>query len=99
MYVRMLWGKLRHGMWDEYEKYYNDHIEPVTREIGGFRGRQLLRSTENGDEGLSLTLWDTQEAMQSYDRSPNRQEAGKGMEHMYSGEYWVKHFEIRSSTI
>ena len=99
MYVRMLWGRLRVGMWGEYERYYNDHIEPLTQGIEGFRGRQLLRSAENPDEGVSVTLWDTLEDLRNYDRSPQRQEAARGAEHLYTGEYWIRNFEVKSSTI
>jgi len=98
MYIRMLWGRLRRGMWDEYEKYYNDHIEPLTRGRNGFRGRQLLRSAENPDEGMSVTVWDTRQDLDNYDRSPERQQASREVDHMYTGEYWVRIFEVRSST-
>ncbi len=99
MHVRMLWGRLRVGMWGEYERSYNEHIEPLTRGRKGFLGRQLLRSTENPDEGASVTLWDSFEDLQAYDRSAERQEAAKALEHLYTGEYWVRVFEVRSSTI
>jgi len=99
MYVRMLWGRLRQGGWDEYERYYNEHIEAVTQGVRGFLGRQLLQSTENPDEGMSVTLWDSLEALRAYATSPRRQEAARGIDHLYVGEYWVRNFEIRSSTI
>jgi heme-degrading monooxygenase HmoA len=99
MYVRILWGRLRHGMWPEYEKHYNERIQSITQGLGGFQGRQLLQSTENPDEGLSITLWDSLEDLRSYDQSPGRQEAARAVEHLYTGEYWVRNFEIKSSTI
>ena len=99
MFVRMLWGRLRVGMWDEYESYYNEHIEPITQGIDGFRGRQLLQSTENPDEGMSITMWDSLDALRQYDLSRERQEAARGVEHLYTGEYWVRNFEIKSSAV
>ncbi len=47
MVVRMFWGKLRMGKWEEYERYYNETVVPTTPRMGRFRGRQLLRSLEN----------------------------------------------------
>ena len=76
MYVRMLWGRLRPGMWNEYERLYNEHIEQITQGMSGFQGRQLLQSAENPDEGVSVTLWDSLEALRDYERSPRRQDAG-----------------------
>ena len=73
--------------------------EPITQGIEGFRGRQLLRSNENLDEGMSIALWDTQEALQKYDRSLLRQEAARRTERLYAGDYWVRNFEIKSSII
>ena len=99
MYVRVLWGRLRQGMWDEYERYYSEHIEPVSRGMEGFRGRQLLQSTESPEEGMSITMWDTLEALRGYDADPRRQEVGKGVQHMYTGKYWVRNFEIKMSTV
>ena len=99
MYVRIVWGRLKLGVWDEYERYYNENMEPITQGIEGFRGRQLLQSTENPDEGMSITLWDTLEALRNYDRSPKRQEASRGAERFYVGEYWVRNLEIKSSTL
>jgi len=26
MYARVLWGKIKMGMWDEYERYYDQKI-------------------------------------------------------------------------
>ena len=99
MYVRMLWGRLRPGMWNEYERLYNEHIEQITQGMSGFQGRQLLQSAENPDEGVSVTLWDSLEALRDYERSPRRQDATKLAENLYTGEYWVRHFEVKSSTI
>ena len=99
MYVRMLWGRLRRGSWAEYERLYNENAARADQTIDGFRGRQLLQSTENPDEGLSITMWDTPEALRSYGRSPVREENTRKAEHLYTGEYWIRNFEVKSSTI
>lgn len=26
MYIRMVWGKLRPGSWEEYERYYHERL-------------------------------------------------------------------------
>ena len=98
MYVRMFWGKLKPNTWNEFEQIYRETITKLTEGVKGFRGRQLLRSTENSDEGLSITLWDTYDAMEIYARSPLHKEAAKRAQHLYVGEYWIRHFEIRNSS-
>ena len=69
MYVRMIWGRLKRGAWGEYVSYYNDAADRITKDLQGFKGRQLLRSTENPDEGMSITVWDNLDALREYDRS------------------------------
>ena len=64
MVCRIFWGKLRLGKWAEYERYYNEVVVPGTAKMHGFRGRQLLRSSENPDEGISLTFWETKQDME-----------------------------------
>ena len=68
MVVRMFWGKLRLGKWEEYERYYNETVVPTTAKMKGFRGRQLLRSLENPDKGISLTFWENSQDLVNYVR-------------------------------
>lgn len=99
MICRIFWGKLRLGKWTEYERYYNEVVVPATAKMPGFRGRQLLRSSENPDEGISLTFWETKQDMEQYVRSQARADIAKGAESMYTGEYWVKDFEVKSLSL
>jgi len=99
MYARVHWGKIKPGLWDEYEKFYDQQVVKSTESMKGFRGRRLLRSVENPEEGLSISLWETTADLESYVNSSERKDLGKAAERLYTGEYWVKHFEIRSSTI
>lgn len=99
MYVRIFWGKIKPGRWDEYEAHYNENIQALGEKMPGFSGRQLLRSTENPDEGISITFWDSKDEVDAYDRSPQRHANARAADHLYAGEYWVKHFEVRSTDI
>ena len=93
MYVRIFWGRVRLGMWDEYVRHYHEKVAPVSADMKGFRGRQLMQSTENPDEGASISLWDTIEDMGNYERSVERQRVALNAQDLYAGEYWIKHFE------
>ena len=98
MFIRMVWGKLRPGTWDEYERHYHERLAGSAGNIPGLQERQLLRSTEDADEGVSVSIWDTLDNMRAYEVGAFRQSVAKEMEHLYRGEYWVKHFEVVSST-
>ncbi len=104
MYIRMSWGSIRSGYWDDYRAYYNERVATSTTGVKGLQQRQLLRSTENTDEGISISLWDSMEDMTAYERSDTRKGLLQEADHLHQpwsyarGEYWVKHFEIVSST-
>ena len=104
MYLRMSWGSIRAGYWDEYRSFYNERVAPSTRGVKGLSQRQLLRSTENPDEGISLSLWETLEDLTAYERSETRRNLIQDAEHLHHpwsyarGEYWVKHFEVVATT-
>ena len=80
MYIRMSWGSIRSGYWDDYRAYYNERVATSTTDVKGLQQRQLLRSTENTDEGISMSLWDSMEDMTAYERSghPERTASGSG---------------------
>ncbi len=98
-HVMVAWGKLRLGTWDEFEKFYKERVEPTTKTVMGLRERQLLRSTEDPDEGMSVSIWESQEDLLNYERSDIRQTLAKEVEHLYRGEFWVKHFEVRDQSV
>jgi heme-degrading monooxygenase HmoA len=96
MFIRMVWGKLRPGSWEEYERHYHERLATGAN-IKGLKERQLLRSTEDPDEGVSVSIWETLDDMRHYETSQFRQNVAREVEHLYRGEYWVKHFEISST--
>ena len=92
MILRMAWGKVRFGTWDQYEKLYKSDVEPTVNSVKGLAVRELLRSTEDPDEGISITLWETEEDLKNYEASELQQSLSKVAEHLYRGEYWIKTF-------
>ncbi len=95
MHVFVVWGRLRLGAWDQFEHFHSNRVMPSTKEIKGLHDRQLLRSTEDPDEGMSISYWDSEEDLLNYMRSPLRESLAKEVEHLYRGEFWVKHFQVR----
>ena len=98
MYIRMVWGSLRPGSWEEYERHYRERVTASSTDVKGLRQRQLLRSSEDPDEGVSLSVWDSLDDLVSYERGEFRGTLAKEVEHLYRGEYWVKHFEVLDTT-
>ena len=96
--VMMAWGKLRLGTWDQYECFYRERVEPTSAETKGLLGRRLLRSTEDPDEGVSVSLWNSEQDLMDYERSDLRRDLARDVADLYRGEFWVKHFEVADST-
>ena len=96
--VMMAWGKLRLGSWDQYEDFYrNQVLQGSAGKVDGMSERLLLRSTEDPDEGVSVSLWDNEEALLRYERSDLRRNMAREVEGLYRGEFWVKHFQVTDS--
>ena len=94
MYLRIAWGKLRPGTWEEYERHYCEKIVPSDQEFDGLLDRQLLQCAQNPDEGISFSVWDNLEDLDAYESSETHQAFAKEVEHLYQGDYWVKTIEF-----
>ena len=99
MFARVLSGRVKPGMWNDYERYYDEKVVPPTEKMKGFRERRLLRSLDNPDEAVSLCVWETKEDMENYVRSIERQTIVREAEKLFTGEYSVREFEIRISAV
>ena len=59
MIMRITWGKLRPGSWNDFEKTYNATVVVKGRNIKGLRGRWLLQDAEDKDTGFAMSLWES----------------------------------------
>jgi heme-degrading monooxygenase HmoA len=95
MLARVAWGKVKPGTWDEYERTYREQIVPASKGVKGLRFRELLRGTDDPNEGISLTLWDSREDLEAYERGATYQGFLDRVKDFYVGEFWIKHFDVR----
>jgi heme-degrading monooxygenase HmoA len=95
MLARVAWGKVKPGSWDDYERIYREQIVPASQGVKGLRFRELLRGSDDPDEGISLTLWDSREDLEAYEKGATYQGFLDRVKDFYAGEYWIKHFDVR----
>jgi heme-degrading monooxygenase HmoA len=69
MIMRITWGRIHPGKWDEYEKMYNATVVAKSKNIKGLRGRWLAQDMTDKDAGYAVSLWDSVEDMQAYEQS------------------------------
>lgn len=101
MYVRMVWGHLRPGRWEEYENYYREKVFPLDETIDGLLSRSILRGIDGEDEAVSLSVWNTEEELHWYENSNLRKQFADDIQRNYAtswsyitGEYWVRTFQV-----
>jgi heme-degrading monooxygenase HmoA len=68
MFMRVTRGRVKPGCWDDYEQAYSQHVEGRPAPPG-LLGRWLLRSLLDGELAFSISLWESQETMEAYERS------------------------------
>ena len=94
MLARVAWGKVKPGTWSEYERLYRDELLPASRDVKGLAYRRLLHSTDDPDEGISITIWESREDLEAYERSATYSAFTDRVRGFFVGEYWIKHFDM-----
>lgn len=97
MYLRIIWGRVRSGEWDGYEKAYKEGIA-MTHGTPGLKGRWLTRDLDDPDAGYSITLWEDEKSMRDYMESPVFKDKILPMvQPFFVDQYKITHCEVRAS--
>jgi heme-degrading monooxygenase HmoA len=98
MIMRITWGKLRAGSWNDFEKTYQATVAAKGRGIDGLRGRWLLQDTEDRDTGFAVSLWESAAAMQAYEQSDlYRKEFAPALQPFFVGDYKTYRCDVKYS--
>jgi heme-degrading monooxygenase HmoA len=96
MMMRITWGKLNPGTWDEFEQTYKETL--AGKEIKGLRGRWLAQDENDLDSGFSVSLWETPEDLQAYEQSEGfRDMYVPTLSPFFAGEYTTYRCEVKYS--
>jgi len=69
MYMRLVHARYKPDSLPNIKKIYDEKIIPTLQKMRGCLFACLIRSDVNADEGISLTLWDSQENAETYVKS------------------------------
>ncbi len=101
MYCRMVWGHLKSGRWEDYERYYREKVFPLNDKVEGLLDRSILRGIDGEDEAVSISTWSAMEDLDRYENSNLRKQFADDIQTNYAtswsyitGEYWVRTFEV-----
>jgi heme-degrading monooxygenase HmoA len=96
MIMRMTWGKLRAGSWQDFERTYNATV--AGKAVKGLRGRWLAQDVSDPNGGFAVSLWDTLEDMQAYEQSAVfKQEIQPALQPFFVGEYHTYRCDVKYS--
>ncbi|WP_281689149.1 antibiotic biosynthesis monooxygenase family protein [Pseudonocardia thermophila] len=95
-YARVAWGRLKPDAWAEYEDLFTRLVVRRTADLPGLQRRLLLRSVDEPDEGISVSLWDDRDAVRSYRTGDlYRSELMPALSHVFNNDWWAKEYELR----
>jgi heme-degrading monooxygenase HmoA len=95
MFMRITWGKLKPGAWNDYEAAFK-RVMPQTLEVPGIRGRWLIRDLDEADAGYSIAMFDSEHDMRAFtDNAAVRAAIREALDPYHTGEYTTKHCEVK----
>lgn len=95
MHMRITWGRVKPGCWDDYEVAYKAGVADVEPAVPGLRGRLLIRDVEDPDAGGTLSLWESADAARAYEEGAVRRSVLPQLEQYFIGEFVTHVCEVR----
>jgi len=95
MVIRITWGKLQPGKWDEFERTYRATVVAKAKDVKGLRGRWLAQDATDKDTGFAVSLWDSAADIQAYEQSALYKEVVAPLQPFFVGEYKTYRCEVK----
>jgi heme-degrading monooxygenase HmoA len=96
MYMRIVWGKIRPGVWTEFEAAFTAAMA-ARGTVAGLKNHWLARDQHDTNAGYSITLWDSESDMQRFWDSEKRKEIMAPLEPYYVNQFTITHCEVKYS--
>ena len=94
MYMRIVWGKIVPGKWNEFEAAFKT-VMAARGEVKGMKDHWLARDQQDANAGYSITLWDTEADMKAFWDSPKRKDVTTPLEPYYVNQFTTTHCEVK----
>jgi len=99
MVIRITWGKLRAGAWQDFERTYHENVLTKGKTLKGLRGRWLSQDAADKDTGFAVSLWDNAADMQAYEQSQLYREIMAPLQPFFVGEYKTYRCDVKYSDV
>jgi quinol monooxygenase YgiN len=90
MYVRIVSAKIKEGKMDEFKKLYSEIIIPALKNTHGCKYAYLTESMQEKNSIISLTIWNSKEEAEEYEKSGRFAELTDKVKHTLSELYQWK---------
>ena len=94
MFIRIVWGKIVPGKWNEFEAAFKASM--ATRgDLKGLKDHWLARDQQDANAGYSISLWDTEADMNTFWDSKKRTEAMAMLQPFYVNQFTITNCAVR----
>ena len=94
MYMRIVWGKIVPGKWNEFEAAFEAAMK-ARGEPKGLVNHWLARDQGDQNAGFSITLWSSETDMQAFWNSDERKKFAASLDKFYVNQFTVTNCETR----
>jgi heme-degrading monooxygenase HmoA len=96
MFMRIVWGRIRAGEWEAFERAYRAGIA-ARGDVQGMTDQWLARDEKDPDAGYSISVWASAEEMRGYASSKKSKDALNALQPFFVNQYTVTECDIRYS--
>lgn len=96
MYMRIIWGRIIHGQWDDFEAAFKKAIA-LRGDPKGLKEQWVVHDCNDIDAGYSITLWENEADMRAFWDSGKREDAMDLLRPFYINQYTATECEVRIS--
>ncbi len=92
--LRITRGRIQPGTWDEFEAALQQAVESLGH-VPGLISRSLARDLKDPDQGYAISVWESLEAVDNYEKSDLAKTVNPMLQSYFTGDYQSDHCEIR----
>ena len=94
MYLRIVWGKIVPGKWNEFEAAF---VAAMAKrgELEGLQNHWLARAQADPNAGYSITLWNSEADMKTFWDSDARKQIMAPLEPFYVNQFTTTNCEVK----
>ena len=93
MHMRISWGRVNPGQWDEYERAFIQALKD-SGPIDGLIGRTIARDLDDPDTGYSVSVWESAEAMEAYESGVSANQILPKIKQYFGGAFVTNRLEV-----